>query len=65
MPGHMEDPVSEACMLTTASLLARGEELAANSPFKNLTGDPSCVTTILSQGEQPARRASLPVLRGV
>jgi radical SAM protein with 4Fe4S-binding SPASM domain len=30
--GHMEAPVSEACMLTTSNLLSRGKELAVNSP---------------------------------
>ena len=63
--GHMEDPVSEACMLTTAALMSKGKELAENSPFKKFTGEPSCVSTILSQTQQPGRRASLPVLRGV
>lgn len=63
--GHVEDPVSEACMLTTASLLAQGKELEENSPFRALTGEPSCVSTILAQTHVPGRRASLPVLRGV
>jgi hypothetical protein len=63
--GHMEDPVSEACMLTTASLLSQGKELEENSPFRSLTGEPSCVSTVLSQAHVPGRRASLPVLRGV
>lgn len=62
---HMEDPVSEACMLTTAALMSKGKELAENSPFKKFTDEPSCVSTILSQTQQPGRRASLPVLRGV
>lgn len=63
--GHMEDPVSEACMLTTASLLSQGKELAPNSPFRALTGEPSCISTVMAQGEQRSRRASLPILRSV
>jgi radical SAM protein with 4Fe4S-binding SPASM domain len=30
--GHMEAPVSEACMLTTANLISRGKPIASNSP---------------------------------
>jgi radical SAM protein with 4Fe4S-binding SPASM domain len=47
--GHMEAPISEACMLTTASLVAQGREMAADSPFRKLVGE-SCVDTILSEG---------------
>jgi radical SAM protein with 4Fe4S-binding SPASM domain len=49
--GHMEAPVSEACLLTTASLLSRGKELDAASPFRQFTGD--CVQTIMSQQSAP------------
>ena len=62
--GHLEDPVSEACMLTTASLLSQGKELEENSRFRSIAGEPDCVSTILSQTPQPGRRASLPILRG-
>lgn len=44
--GHMEAPVSEACLLTTASMLSKGKELDPASPFRQFTGD--CVQTIMS-----------------
>lgn len=54
-PGHMEAPVSEACMLTTASLMAQGKDVAENSPFRilsNQTGQGGCMATILAQAKQ-------------
>lgn len=60
--GHMEAPVSEACMLTTASILSQGRELPANSLFRGLTDEPSCVTTVLAQDEDRRRKTFLPVL---
>lgn len=59
---HMDAPVSEACMLTTASILSQGRELPVNSLFQGFTDAPSCVTTVLAQEQMKARRASLPVL---
>jgi MoaA/NifB/PqqE/SkfB family radical SAM enzyme len=55
--GHMEAPVSEACLMTTASLLSKGKHLDANSPFRQFADD--CVSSILSQEAIPAARGSL------
>lgn len=49
--GHMEAPVSEACLLTTASLLSNGKGLDPASPFRQFTDD--CVQTIMSQEAVP------------
>lgn len=45
-PGDMEAPVSEACLLTTASILAQGRTLEESSPFQKF-GD-SCFDQIMS-----------------
>lgn len=58
---HMDAPVSEACMLTTASLLSRGKELSANSPFKVLANESACVTAVMAQ-EQERKKTYLPIL---
>jgi radical SAM protein with 4Fe4S-binding SPASM domain len=55
--GHMEAPVSEACLMTTASLLARGQQLDAKSPFREYADD--CVQTIMSQEMPPASAGRL------
>jgi radical SAM protein with 4Fe4S-binding SPASM domain len=44
--GHMEAPVSEACLLTTASVLSQGRDLDQESPFRKF-GD-SCFDHVLS-----------------
>lgn len=49
-PGHVESPVSEACMLTTASLIAQGKPML-DMPFGSYT-DGSCMATILAQARQ-------------
>ncbi len=53
-PGHMEAPVSEACMLTTASLMAQGKDLGENSPFRILSNESNqgCMATVLAQARQ-------------
>jgi radical SAM protein with 4Fe4S-binding SPASM domain len=58
---HMDAPVSEACMLTTASLIAQGKELAANSPFKGLVDESACMTAVMAQ-EQGRKKTYLPIL---
>ncbi|HST21474.1 MAG TPA: PqqD family peptide modification chaperone [Blastocatellia bacterium] len=55
--GHMEAPVSEACLLTTASLLSRGKELDPASPFREYTDD--CVQTVLSNESIPIMNTPL------
>lgn len=44
--GHMDAPVSEACLHTTASILAQGRSLEESSPFRKF-GD-SCFDQIIS-----------------
>lgn len=55
--GHMEAPVSEACLMTTASLISRGKELEASSPFRQYAND--CVQTIVSQENIPVNNSRL------
>jgi radical SAM protein with 4Fe4S-binding SPASM domain len=56
--GHMEAPVSEACMLTTANLLSRGKEIAPNSPAgEALKG--GCIDQLLSQNAGEMLKRSL------
>jgi radical SAM protein with 4Fe4S-binding SPASM domain len=43
---HMEQPVSEACFMTTASLIAHGKTPDKSSFFQN---DEDCVSSILAQ----------------
>jgi radical SAM protein with 4Fe4S-binding SPASM domain len=44
--GHMEAPVSEACLLTTASLLAQGKVMEPSSPFQKFAE--SCIDQVLA-----------------
>jgi hypothetical protein len=59
----MDAPVSEACLLTTAGLLAQGKELAANSPFRILNNENSdCVSAILAHGTEPEAKSPFRIL---
>jgi radical SAM protein with 4Fe4S-binding SPASM domain len=49
-PGHMESPVSEACMLTTASLMAQGRNVE-EMPFGDHSNG-NCMSTILAQARE-------------
>jgi radical SAM protein with 4Fe4S-binding SPASM domain len=53
--GHMDAPVSEACMLTTANLLSRGKEIAPNSP----AGAKGCIDLLLGQNAGQLIKQSL------
>ncbi|MBL8149382.1 MAG: PqqD family peptide modification chaperone [Blastocatellia bacterium] len=58
--GHMEAPVSEACVLTTASLIAQ-DRLELDSPFQALEDD-SCMSALLSEVGQRKTRAPFKIL---
>jgi radical SAM protein with 4Fe4S-binding SPASM domain len=47
LEGHMEAPVSEACLLTTADLLSRGKTIAPNSPAG--VAAKGCIDHVLAQ----------------
>ena len=51
-PEHMEAPVSEACFLTTASLLARGKSVA-DSNFLQQAGNECFSSLVHGEGSQP------------
>lgn len=55
--GHIEAPVSEACLLTTASILSKGKELDPASPFRQFTDD--CVQNIMSGEISPVQNTPL------
>jgi radical SAM protein with 4Fe4S-binding SPASM domain len=56
--GHMEAPVSEACLLTTANLMSRGKEIAPNSPA-GAASEGGCIDHLLSQNAGAMLRRSL------
>ncbi len=47
--GYMDAPLSQACMLTTATLLAKGQVPSPNSPLGKLAAVTSGVEEVLSQ----------------
>jgi radical SAM protein with 4Fe4S-binding SPASM domain len=59
--GHLEAPVSEACMLTTAGLVAHGQDLGENSPFRSLSND-SCMAAVLAEGKEMKARSQFRIL---
>jgi radical SAM protein with 4Fe4S-binding SPASM domain len=60
---HLEAPVSEACMLTTANILSQGRELPVHSLFEGKTDD--CMSAVLAQDEGRTGKTFLPVLPNV